>query len=55
MYAGCVYWPFEGYTTLGTTLAAVIAGTAVLQTAWKLTRPPKPAAPDPGARGESSP
>jgi hypothetical protein len=43
VYAGCVYWPFHGHTTIGTILVAVIIGGGLIDTTVKLVRGDKKA------------
>jgi len=38
VYAGCVYWPFHGHTTVGTILVAVILGGGLIDSTVKAIR-----------------
>jgi hypothetical protein len=38
VYAGCVYWPLHGHTTIGTILVAVIIGGGLIDSTVKLAR-----------------
>jgi hypothetical protein len=35
VYAGCVYWPFHGHTTIGTVLVSIILVGGVIDSAYK--------------------
>lgn len=38
MYAGCVYWPFHGHTTIGSILVAIIIVAGVIDSGVKAIR-----------------
>ena len=38
MYAGCVYWPLHGHTTIGTVLVALIIGGGLIDSTVKAIR-----------------
>ena len=38
VYAGCVYWPFQGYKKVGIVLAAVILVAGVISAVWSSLR-----------------
>lgn len=38
MYAGCVYWPFHGHSTIGTVLVSVIIAGGLIDSTVKAIR-----------------
>jgi hypothetical protein len=38
VYAGCVYWPFHGHTTIGSILVAVILVGGVIEATVRMLR-----------------
>ena len=38
MYAGCVYWPFHGHTTIGTVLVSLILVGGVIDAVVKTVK-----------------